>query len=180
MALQDVAGIMHPMLSPLLARTYIMRGGDRMLRMGSREVKVAPRFRLVITTRISAPSLGHDPVPETLQNKARVRITCSMISMSRLHNYAHSLPPRPLHAQEPGVHLAGIPDVSAEVASQLAIINCAVTAAGLTAQLEGLIVHTEQPALAAQLTTFRARTHAEQHLQVSPYLLSQYRPACSA
>ena len=53
---QDVAGTIDPMLSPLLARAYIMRGGARMLRLRGREVKVAPGFRMVITTRMSAPS----------------------------------------------------------------------------------------------------------------------------
>ena len=85
-----------------------------------------------------------------------------------------------LHAQEPGVHRAGMPDVATEVASQVAIINCAVTAAGVTAQLEGMVVHTEQPALAAQLTAFRADTHAQQQLQANPCNMSPRRPACSA
>ena len=59
------------MVSPLLAHAYIMRGGDRMLRMGSREVKVAPGFRLILTTRMSAPSPHHDAMPEPLQVKIR-------------------------------------------------------------------------------------------------------------
>ena len=65
------------------------------------------------------------------------------------------------------MHLAGMSDVAAEVASQVAVINCAVTSEGLTAQLAGMVLHTEQPALAAQLMAFRADTHAQQHLQVN-------------
>ena len=55
-----------------MARAYIMRGGDRMLRMGNREVKVALGFHLITTARMSAPSPHHDVMPELLQVKIGV------------------------------------------------------------------------------------------------------------
>lgn len=156
------------MLSPLLARAYIMRGGDRMLRMGYREVKVAPGFRLITTTRMSAPPPHHDDMPELLQAKIEVSAlhAASFPSQewTQMRTFVHHVR---LHAHKPGVHLAGMPDVAAEVARQVAIIDCAVTAAGVTAQLAGMVVRTEQPALAAQLMTFRADTHAQHKLQVN-------------
>ncbi|KAK9846370.1 hypothetical protein WJX81_002514 [Elliptochloris bilobata] len=53
--LQDADEAFDPGLGPLLARAYMTRGRTRTLRLRSREVEVAPGFRLAITTRLSNP-----------------------------------------------------------------------------------------------------------------------------
>ncbi len=63
---------------------------------------------------------------------------------------------------------AGDPALPAGVVGQLAVIDCAVTPAALTAQLAAALVRAEQPALAAHQGGFAADvvtlTHAQARL----------------
>ncbi len=51
---QGMKEIIDPVLNPLLARSFAVRGKARMLRMRHREVEVAPGFRLALTTNLGA------------------------------------------------------------------------------------------------------------------------------
>lgn len=61
---------------------------------------------------------------------------------------------------------AGNPFFSAELVGQVAVVNCQVTAAGLTAQLAAAVVRAEQPTLAAQQSDLVAAIAARRRQQV--------------
>lgn len=61
---------------------------------------------------------------------------------------------------------AGNPFFSAELVGQVAVVNCQVTAAGLTAQLAAAVVRAEQPTLAAQQSDLVAAIAAGRRQQV--------------
>ncbi len=61
---------------------------------------------------------------------------------------------------------AGNPFFSAELVGQVAVVDCQVTAAGLTAQLAAAVVRAEQPTLAAQQSELVAAIGAGRRQQV--------------
>ena len=52
--MQGLNDMLEPVLGPLFARTFVLRGGARMLRLQGRDVNVAPGFHLVVTTTLGA------------------------------------------------------------------------------------------------------------------------------
>ena len=54
-AAQDVLEEMDPVLEPVLAKAFIKRGNQTLLKLGDKEVDFNPDFKLYITTKLPNP-----------------------------------------------------------------------------------------------------------------------------
>jgi dynein heavy chain, axonemal len=53
--LQDILEEMDPVLEPVLAKAFIKRGNQTLIKVGDKEVDYNPDFKLYITTKLSNP-----------------------------------------------------------------------------------------------------------------------------
>jgi dynein heavy chain, axonemal len=54
-ALQDILEEMDPVLEPVLAKAFIKRGNQTLIKLGDKEVDFNPDFKLYITTKLQNP-----------------------------------------------------------------------------------------------------------------------------
>lgn len=138
--MQGVEETIDPVLGPLLARAFVVRGKARMLRMLHREVEVAPGFRLALTTNLGA---AKHTCSHLLGRRWReLVLACAHASVAGSSEFKIQLINNAADT--------GNPFFSAELVGQVTVVDCQVTAAGLTAQLAAAVVRAEQPTLAAQ------------------------------
>ena len=52
MALQDVGQELDPSLEPVLAKAFVKRGNNVVIKLGDKEIDFNPDFRLYITTKL--------------------------------------------------------------------------------------------------------------------------------
>lgn len=53
--MQDVLEEMDPVLEPVLAKAFIKRGNQTLIKLGDKEIDFNPDFKLYITTKLSNP-----------------------------------------------------------------------------------------------------------------------------
>jgi len=85
LVLEDMGVDYDPILAPVVGRHIATRpGGVRVVRVGEREVSVAPSFRLYMQTRLPNP---HYP-PETQAEVTLVNFAVTEVRISRLNEQA--------------------------------------------------------------------------------------------